>query len=366
MAKDYYDILGVSRSASDEEIKRAYRKLAHQHHPDKSGGDEAKFKEVNAAYQVLGNKDKRTKYDQFGPGFDQAGPGPGAAGFNWSDFSQAGGFGSQAGGFESADFGDIFGDLFGFGNSRSTRSRSERGADLEYGFTITLAEAAFGADKVIAIERERPCPTCSGSGAEPGSKPVTCTTCQGAGQVEQIRNTMFGAMRAVGRCPNCNGTGQVITKPCRACHGDGRVASEQKLKVTIPAGIDDGQSIRLSGEGQAGRRGTPSGDLYLRISVEPDTRFKRTKNDLSTYVNVSVSAAALGTKVPIATLDGDVLLAIPAGTQPGTVIKLKGKGIPHLRGRGRGDLFVTVNVKIPTKLNKKARAAFEALEAMKD
>ena len=361
MAKDLYEVLGVSRTASDAEIKQAYRKLAHQHHPDKSGGEDTRFKEVNAAYQVLGNTEKRAKYDQFGPGFAD-GPGGGPGGFNWSDFSQANG---QAGGFGNADFGDIgdiFGDIFGFGGGRSSRSRTERGADLEYLIKIPLIEAAFGAEKILTLERERVCRACNGDGAEPGSDKTTCSTCKGSGQVQQLRSTMFGTVQAVGQCPNCQGRGQVVTKPCLKCHGDGRVSEEQQLKVQIPAGIDDGQSIKLSGEGQAGKRGAASGDLYLKVRVEPDPRFERNGHDLKTSVGIPISTAALGGKVMVETIDGEVQLTIPSGTQPGTTLKLKGKGVPHLQGRGRGDLFVTAQVRIPKKLDRQTKAALIALQ----
>lgn len=361
MARDLYDVLGVSRTASDAEIKQAYRKLAHQHHPDKSGGADAQFKEINAAYQVLGNAEKRAKYDQFGPGFAN-GPGGGPGGFNWSDFSQASG---QSGGFGNADFGDIgdiFGDIFGFGGGRSARSRTERGADLEYQISIPFYEAAFGAEKILTLERERICRACNGDGSEPGSDKSTCSTCKGSGQVQQLRSTMFGTVQAVGQCPNCEGRGQVVTKPCAKCQGDGRVNEEQQLKVQIPAGIDNGQSVKLTGEGQAGKRGAPSGDLYLRVRVEKDRRFERAGFDLTTSITVPISTAALGGKIPVETLDGVVNLTIPSGTQPGTTLKLKAKGIPHLQGRGRGDLFVTIQVRIPKKPDRQTKAALAALQ----
>ncbi len=357
MAQDYYELLGVSRSASQDEIKKAFRTQAHKYHPDKGGGDEAKFKEVNAAYQVLSNPEKRAKYDQFGAAFEQAGGG--AGGMNWNDFARQGGAGFQSADF--GDLGDIFGDLFGFGGGRRASQSSNRGADLEFRMTITLEEVASGVTKVLELDRERACSTCGASGAAAGSKTVECKTCGGSGQVERIQQSFFGAMRSVARCSACDGSGQQIKEPCPDCRGEGRRRTKQKLKVEIPAGIENGQSMRLNGEGMAGRRGNPSGDLYLRIEVQSDPRFERSGADLKTSLAIGVADAALGVKVPVETVQGQVVLTVPAGTQPGTVMKLKGKGLPHLRSTTHGDLFVEVSVKVPTKLDKKAKAAFQEL-----
>ncbi|USN53823.1 MAG: molecular chaperone DnaJ [Candidatus Nomurabacteria bacterium] len=363
MARDYYEILGVSRNASQDDIKKAYRKLAHQHHPDKKGGDEAKFKEVNEAYQVLGNADKRAKYDQFGSAvFQGGGAGPGGA--QWSDFARGGGFGGgQAyGNVDFGDLGDIFGDIFGFGGQRGGRgSRQQRGNDVETEVHISLKDAAFGVSKSLELTQDLPCSTCKGNGAKPGSKVDTCSTCGGSGQVAQVRNTLFGAMQTVGACPNCQGEGTIVKEACTTCRGSGVERRKRTLKVQIPAGIADGQSIRLNGEGQAGKRGVAPGDLYVRVRVDMDASFERQGDDLYMRVPVSVSQAALGDSIQIATIDGEVKLDIPSGTQPNSKIRLKGKGMTHLRSRGRGDLYVVVKVEIPKKLSKEAKKALEVL-----
>ncbi|MFA6098713.1 MAG: molecular chaperone DnaJ [Patescibacteria group bacterium] len=369
MAKDYYNILGVAKGASQEEIKKAYRKLAHQHHPDKSSGNEAKFKEINEAYQVLGNAEKRQQYDQFGQAFGQSGPG-GAGGFSWEDFSRAGGAGPFGGGFrqqgaefDMGDLGDIFGDLFGFGRSTGSRRsrRTARGSDIQADLTIEFRESVFGVEKTLDLYKQTLCLHCQGNGAEPGSKIETCPTCKGAGQVEQIQRTILGAMRSVGVCPACHGEGKIYSVKCKQCGGDGRVKETEKIKVKIPSGIAEGEVMRLSGKGEAGLKGSQAGDLFLNIHVEPDPEFIRKGDDIISELAVSISQAALGDKISVNTLDGEVTLKIPSGTQSGKVFRLKDKGVPHLRSRGRGDHLITVIVEIPTRLSRQQKKLFEEL-----
>jgi molecular chaperone DnaJ len=370
MAKDYYDILGVSKNATQDEIKKAYRKLAHQYHPDKAGGNEEKFKEINAAYQVLSKTDKRKQYDQFGSGFEQAGAGAGAGGFSWEDFSRAGGGGPFGGGFQQqnvefdmGDLGDVFGDLFGFGRrGRSQRTRqASPGNDIQTEMNIEFREAVFGAEKVIDLYKNVLCKHCSGNGAEPGTKIETCKTCGGNGQVEQVQRTILGALRSVVVCPDCRGEGKKVSKKCKQCHGEGRVKESERIKVKIPAGISEGETIRLAGKGEAGLKGMTSGDLYITLRVTPDPEFKREGDDIFSETEISFSQAALGDKISVNTLDSEVMLKIPAGTQSGKVFKLKEKGVPHLRTRGRGDHLVTVNVMTPSKLSRKQKQLLEEL-----
>ncbi|MFA5135189.1 MAG: molecular chaperone DnaJ [Patescibacteria group bacterium] len=364
MAKDYYELLGVSKNATQDEIKRAYRKLAHQHHPDKKGGDEAKFKEINAAYQALGNPEKRKQYDQFGAAYGQpgaGGPGGGPGGFSWEDFARASGGGQYQQGGVDFDFGDIFGDLFGFGRrGGGAGGRTRRGGnDIQAEMTIDFRESAFGADKVIDLYKSVVCSRCSGGGAEPGTKVETCTTCGGSGRVEQIQRTILGAFRTVGVCPECRGEGKRVGTKCRECRGSGRVKSSETIKVKVPAGISDGETIRLSGKGEAGERGSGAGDLYITMRVKPDPNFERKEDDIVSSVDITFPQAALGDKIPILTLDGEVSLRIPAGTQSGKVFKLRDRGVMHLRSRGRGDHLVTVNVVTPTDLSRKQKKLLE-------
>jgi len=360
MAKDYYKILGVNKTASQDEIKRAFRKLAHQHHPDKAGGNEQKFKEINEAYQVLSNSQKRQQYDQFGSTFEQARSQGGFGGFN--DFASA--FRNSGGAsfdFGAGDLGDIFGDLFGFGGNRS-RGRAgsaSSGADIEAEITIDFREAVFGSEKTITLTKDETCSRCQGSGAEPGSKINTCPECKGTGQV--LRSIGFGiSFNSV--CPACGGQGQKAEKDCSVCHGGGIEKKTRQIKVKIPAGIDNGQMIRLSGEGQSVGRSGKSGDLYLRIKVTPDREFKRDGYDILTEAQISFSQAALGDKVSIDTLDGKVKLKVTEGTQSGKVFRLRGRGVPHVQGRGRGDQLVRVIVKTPTDLSRKQKELLKELE----
>lgn len=364
MIKDYYDILGVKRDASQEDIKKAFRKLAHEHHPDKHGGSDEKFKEINSAYQVLSNAEKRKQYDQFGANFESAGA-PGGAGFNWQDFAGAQGFG---GGFNGADFdlGDIFGDFFGGSRGRG-RKGPKQGSDIEFVTAVDFKEAVFGIEKNLRFEKKIACKHCNGSGSEPGAEITTCPTCGGSGQVAQTQRTFMGTMRTVVTCPTCRGEGRTISKVCSRCRGEGGEMGVRELKVKIPSGIEDGQAIRLAGEGEPGVRGGGFGDLLLVIQVRPDRRFSREGYNLLLSHNVSFPLAAIGGKVRVETLDGDIMLKIPAGTQNGKIFKIAGKGVPHIRDSSkRGDLLVKVEVITPNKLSKKQKEALKGLETYKD
>ncbi len=359
MAQDYYQILGVSKSASAEEIKRAYRKLAHEHHPDKDKGNEVKFKEINEAYQVLSNPDKRSQYDRFG---SVGGPGMGGSGgFNPQDF--ASGFGFNNGGFnvEFEDAFDIFSDMFGGGSSRGSRTRRERGVDLEMDLNLSFDEAVFGVEKELTLEKKDVCEKCQGSGAESGSKISTCPKCHGQGQIKVQRRTIFGVMQSVSTCDRCDGSGKVPERVCSECRGSGHKRREKKLRIKIPAGVADGQRIRISGEGEVGYKGSNFGDLYLRLHVPESPKFKRDGQNIYSEIPISFYQAALGTTVEVETVDGTVNLKIPAGTQAGKVLRIKDKGVPILNSSSRGDHFVTVNVVTPTKLTKKEKELFKQL-----
>ncbi|WP_286974278.1 molecular chaperone DnaJ [Acetomicrobium sp. UBA5826] len=347
--KDYYEILGIGRDASQEEIKRAYRKLVRQYHPDANPGNkeaEEKFKLINEAYEVLSDPQKKAQYDQFGFVGDvppQGGEGP------W-DF---GGFGDL--------FGDLFGDFFGgFGSRRDARS-PQRGMDLEMPLTVTLREAAFGASKVVYIPRWENCRTCGGSGAAPGTSPERCPHCGGKGQVESRSRSPFGEFVTVRTCPHCGGSGFVIKNPCKECGGRGKTRVRHKVEVNIPPGIDTGMRLRIRGEGEEGRNGGPPGDLYLVIEVEEDPLFKRQGDDLHVRVEVPFPIAALGGKISVPTLEGEEEVEINPGTQPGSIKRLKGLGMPRQRGSGRGDLIAHINIAVPRNLTDKQRALIEAL-----
>lgn len=349
MSKDYYDILGVSKTATEEEIKKAFRKKAHQYHPDKGGGDEAKFKEINEAYQVLGNKDKRSQYDRFGSAaFNQGGPGYG--GFN--------GFNGQGFNINMDDLGDIFGgfgDIFGFGGGRSTKRRSNRGADMQVAISLPFMEAVFGVEKEIKFSKIAGCKKCNSSGAEPGSEVKTCSVCHGSGHITQMQRTVLGAIQMQTACSECRGEGKIITKPCSVCHGAGTHKETVTLTVKIPAGISDGEMIRLTGQGEAGAKGGPAGDLYIKVHVIADNRFRRQGDDIISRSTIGFPEAALGTKIDIETVDGPVSLKIPEGTQSGKVFILKNKGVPNVHGRGRGNHLVEVIVQTPTNLSRKQK-----------
>jgi len=363
MGKDYYKILGVDKSATNEEIKQAFRKLAHLHHPDKKGGDEAKFKEINEAYQVLGNEKKRQQFDQYGSSFDQQGGFGG--GMNWDDFmSQArGGFsGGNMGGFDfgGIDLGDIFGDVFGFGGGGRGRSRrEERGNDIQVDMQISLSEAAFGVKKEIELYKQTKCSHCHGDLAEPGTKVETCATCKGQGQVTRVQRTFIGNIQTNSVCPDCHGLGKKISEPCHECRGQGVVKKKEQMDIGIPSGIEDGAAIRYSGHGEAGAKGVQSGDLYVRVRIRPDKNFERRGDDLITTKKINFVQATLGDTVDVLTLDGEVSLKIPAGTQPGTRLRLKDRGMTRFERNDRGDLYVEVEVEIPTHISRAQRKLLE-------
>jgi molecular chaperone DnaJ len=347
--RDYYDVLGISKSADAQEIKKAYRKLAMKYHPDRNPGDkeaEEKFKEINEAYEVLSDDTKRQTYDQFGH-----------AGMNGGGFGQ-GGFNSQGfGGFEDI-FGDIFGDMFGGGFSSSSRQRRrgpERGQDIRQSINITFEEAAFGKKTSIKINRSEECSECNGSGAKPGTSKKTCPTCNGSGEVRSVQKTPFGNIASSRTCPTCSGEGEVVESPCSKCGGKGTVRKVKTIDVDIPAGIDDGQTIRVSGQGEVGTKGGPRGDLYITVNVKNHSLFTRDGNDIYFEMPITFVQAALGDEIEVPTLDGKVKYTVPEGTQTGTVFRLREKGIPKLRGNSRGDQYVKVVVDTPKKLNEKQK-----------
>ncbi len=348
MAKDYYNILGVSKSASDDEIKKAYRKLAHKYHPDKAGGDEKKFKEINEAYQVLSDKTKRQQYDQFGRTFDGGGFSAGGGGFEGFDFGDIFGQARQGGAsFEfGGDFSDVFSDIFGerFGGRAA---RKKAGRDIQVDAEISFEEMARGAERNLKLYKTVICDVCGGTGGEPGAEEKTCPTCKGSGQVKKTARSFFGSFVQVSTCPDCEGTRKVYSQKCRKCGGDGRIKEEQIVQVKIPAGIQNGQTISLHGQGEAGERGAPSGDLYINVHIRPHSKFKREQNNILSEEHITFSQAALGDKINAETIDGDIKMKVPAGTQSGEVFRIRGKGVPHLGRRGRGDHLVKIIVRIP-------------------
>ena len=361
--RDYYEVLGVSKGASDDEIKKAYRKLAKKYHPDMNPGDkeaEAKFKEVNEAYSILSDSEKRARYDQFGhagvdPNYGAGGPGGGFGGFDMGDI----------------DLGDIFGSFFGggfggFGGSASSRRNGpQKGESLRASLTISFEEAAFGCEKEINLNRTEECEACHGSGAEPGTTAETCPDCRGTGVVRVQQRTGGFAFSSTAPCSRCRGTGKIIHTPCKACGGSGSVKKTKRVTVSIPAGIDDGQAISLRGQGNAGKNGGPAGDLIVAVHVKPHPQFHRDGTTVLYEQPVTFYQAVMGAELEIPTIDGMVKYNLPAGTQTGTTFRLRGKGIPELRGRGRGDQYVTVRVQVPTSLNGEQKEALRAFaEAM--
>lgn len=345
--RDYYEVLGLAKGASADEIKRAYRKLARQYHPDvnKEAGAADKFKEINEAYQVLSDPKKRSQYDYYGT----AGPGAGAGGFGgFEGFDFNGDFGNFG------DFGDLF-DAF-FGGQRGGARRSQRGADLRYDFHISLEQAAKGLEKEVDVLHHAACPTCKGSGAKPGTSPARCASCKGSGQVTRTQRTILGNFQQVTICPTCGGSGEVISSPCPECRGEGRVKVRHKIKVKIPAGIDSGYRLRVAGAGDAGLKGSPPGDLYVFITVDPHPLFNRDGSNLYYRTKISFIQAILGDEIKVPTLSGEMTMKVPPGTQPNTNFKVKGKGLPSLDHRETGDLFVLVEVEIPAKLTKAQEA----------
>ena len=345
--RDYYDVLSVARSASADEIRSAYRKLARQYHPDvnKEPNAEANFKEINEAYEVLSNGEKRAAYDRFGHAGTQ------------------GGFGGFSGGF--GDFGSIFEDLFGMGMGGQTRQAQRgprRGADLRVGVTLTFEEAVFGADREVEVTRLESCTHCFGSGAEPGTSPMRCPQCNGTGEVQRRQQSIFGTILTSSTCTRCNGAGEVITTPCTECQGRKQVQATKRISVAIPAGVDDGTQIRLAGEGNQGLAGGPAGNLYVALTVQPHPIFQRRDNDIVMELPVNIAQAALGAEIEVPTLDGDETLVVPPGTQHGRVLRLKNKGVPHLRrSERRGDQLVVIDVVVPSQLSVKQKKLLEEL-----
>ena len=354
--RDYYEVLGVQKGAGEDELKKAYRKLARKYHPDlnKDNPEAAdKFKEVNEAYEVLSDKDKRAKYDQFGfAGVDPSyGGGAGAGGFG--------------GGFDMGDLGDLFGSFFGggFGGGRSQRRNApQRGESIRQTVVLSFEEAAFGCEKEITVERIETCGDCGGTGAAKGTTAETCPNCRGTGVVTQTQRTPLGMFQTQGACPNCRGTGKIIKKPCPKCGGQGRVRKTRKFKVNIPAGIDDGQSIQQRGQGNAGANGGPAGDLYVTVAIRPHPIFTRDGSDVYVEIPISFAQAALGDTLQVPTIDGRVEYKVPEGTQTGTMFRMRGKGIQNVNGRGRGDQYVRVNIEVPKNLTDKQKKLLREFE----
>ena len=360
--RDYYEVLGVSKGASDDELKKAFRKAAVKYHPDKDTGDEAKFKEVNEAYEVLKDKQKRQRYDQFGHAGVGGASGNGA-GYGGNPFEGFGGASSQGFEFNFGDggLGDIFGQFFG--GSQSTRG-PQRGRDVEVEIQLSFEEAIFGVEHQLSLDLEAICEHCDGSTVEPGSSMKTCDTCKGAGQQTRVMNTMFGAIQQAVTCETCGGKGKIPEKVCTVCHGRGTKRKKQDIKVKIPAGIDDGSTIRLKERGEAIGNGQ-TGDLYVHIRVKAHKKFTREGDLILSDEHISMVDAALGTEIDVETVDGTVTMKVPAGTQSGTDFKLSGHGVPHLRRDSRGAHIVQVIVDIPTKLSKKQKELLEQFASLK-
>ena len=351
--RDYYEVLGVSRGASEDEIKKAYKKMARKYHPDLNPGDktaEAKFKEVNEAYEVLSDADKKARYDQYGhAGVD---PNFGAGGFG-------GGF---DGSFDFGDLGDIFGSFFGggFGGGRRTNPNApRRGESIRMSIAISFEEAAFGCEKAVTVERYETCDTCHGNGCAPGTSPEVCPDCHGTGTVQVRRQTPMGVFATSSPCPKCGGKGRIIHQPCKDCRGSGMVRKKKTIQASIPAGIDNGQTISIRGQGNAGKNGGPAGDLLITITVRPHELFRREGTSVLCEAPITFTQAVLGAELEIPTIDGKVKYTLPEGTQSGTTFRLKGKGIPSINGRGRGDQYVTVYIETPKNLNKEQKEALK-------
>ena len=362
--RDYYEVLGVPRTASEDEIKKAYRKLAKKYHPDLNPGDkqaEERFKEVNEAYEILSDKDKKARYDQFG----HAGVDP-----NYGAGTGAGGFGGGFGGGIDLDdilgsvFGGGFGGFGGFGGStrRANPNAPRRGADIRVSLVLSFMEAGHGCKKTVSVSRQDTCPECHGTGAAPGTSPETCPDCGGRGFVIRQQRTPFGVMQTQQPCSRCGGKGKLVKNPCKVCHGSGKVAAKKTLEVSIPMGIDDDQSFALRGMGDAGANGGPSGDVIVMVTVRPSEVFQRDGYDVWVTVPITYSQAVLGDTVQVPSIDGKVEYTVPEGTQSGTTFRLRGKGIQYLNGRGRGDMYVKCEVEIPKKLNKTQREALKKFE----
>ncbi len=351
--RDYYEVLGISKSASAEEIKKAYKKMARKYHPDLNPGDktaEEKFKEVNEAYEVLNDPEKKARYDQYG----HAGVDP--------NFGAGGGFGGFEGNFDFGDLGDIFGSFFGggFGGGRRTNPNApQRGESVRMSLAISFEEAAFGCEKAVSVERSEDCGACHGSGCAPGSSPETCPDCRGTGTVQVRRQTPMGVFASSAPCSRCGGKGTIIREPCRECRGSGHIRRRKTIQASIPAGIDNGQTISIRGQGNAGKNGGPAGDLLITITVRPHELFRREGTSVLCEAPITYTQAVLGAELEIPTIDGKVKYTLPEGTQSGTTFRLKGKGIPAINGRGRGDQYVTVYIETPRNLNKTQKEALK-------
>jgi molecular chaperone DnaJ len=344
--RDYYDILGIPRDASEADIKSAFRRLAREYHPDVNKAEDAeeKFKEINEAYAVLADQQKRAAFDRYG-------------------HAGVSGTGAGAPDFTNVDLGDIFEELFGFGrrSARQERNAPRRGGDLQYNLSLNFKEAVFGIDQNIEFSRDEECSRCDGAGAEPDTSVSTCPTCNGNGEVRQSRQTMFGNMVQVTTCPNCRGSGEIIGSPCKTCNGRGLERKTIDKAVAIPAGVDNGTQIRLNGEGQPGQNGGPKGGLYIAINVKPHKYFRRREDDIMLDLDINIAQATLGADVQVPTVDGEATLSIPSGIQPGKVLRMRDKGVPHLRGSGRGDQLILINIEVPKRLDEDQRDLFEQL-----
>lgn len=356
MSKDYYAILGVSKSATPEEIKQAYRKLALKYHPDKNKGPESeqKFKEASEAYQVLSDETKRRQYDQYGQTFDGAGGGAGFGGFDFNNFQQS----------DFGDFGDLFENFFAGGRSaRRGRSKEDikRGQDIELMLQISLEESVFGVKKNISITREEECTVCNGTGSKTG-KTKACVKCGGSGRVEMVSQTFFGAFKQVQSCPECKGLGELPEQNCRTCGGDGRIRKQSGVGFDVPAGIGDGQTIRITGQGNAGLRGGKAGDLYVVVKIAQSREYQREGYDLHKTIAISFTKAVLGGSVKVSTLHGDINLKVPPATKAGGIFRVKGQGVPKMNSTQKGDLYLKVDIQIPTRLTIKQRKLLQELD----
>lgn len=357
MKKNYYDILGIQKGASDDDIKKAFRKLAQKYHPDKKGGDEAKFKEASEAYAVLSDKKKRAEYDTYGKTFAGGGQqGQGFGGFDFSNFTGAGAQGFGADGMEF-DLGDIFGEFFGGGAG----ARRARGRDISIDIELSFKESVFGAERRVLIAKMSACERCAGTGAKKGTKMVACSGCNGKGEIRETRSSFFGTFTSNRTCPRCNGRGQVPETPCDVCAGSGVAKREEEIHIAVPAGVGDGEMIRMPGRGEVAPGGT-AGDLYVKLHVKADTTFSREGNNLLMSLPVKLTDALLGSQYHVRTFDGDTSIDIPAGVTHGDVVRVRGKGVPYGRGT-RGDLLVRIDIQFPKKLSKSARDLVEKLRS---